>query len=118
METTPRTHRDCGCLDQHETSCDCSLEPLVIAVGRRHALHVLNAIASRELAHFNEIQAQLGGLSSSTLASRLEELEQVELICQIRESIDPPKWQYQLTAKGEALRQALRRLFRGEEPFA
>lgn len=87
-------------------------------MGRRHALHVLNAIASRDLAHFNEIQAQLGGLSSSTLASRLAELEAVQLICQIKESVEPPKWQYQLTVKGEALRQALRQLFRGEEPFA
>ena len=108
---------DCGCLDHHETACDCVLEPLVIAVGRRHALHVLNAIASRESAHFNEIQSQLGGLSSSTLASRLQELEGVKLIAQIRESVDPPRYLYMLTPKGEALRQALRRLFHGEEPF-
>ena len=93
------------------------LEPLVIAVGRRHALHVLNAISSRETAHFNEIQAQLGNLSSSTLTSRLQELEAVELITQIRESVDPPRYLYQLTHKGEALRQALRKLFNGEEPF-
>lgn len=117
MKSTPHVQSDCGCLDHQDTLCDCALEPLVVAVGRRHALHVLNAIASRELAHFNEIQAQLGGLSSSTLASRLEELEAVQLICQVRETVDPPRYQYQVTAKGEALRQALRTLFRGEEPF-
>lgn len=108
---------DCGCLDHHETSCDCVLEPLVVAVGRRHALHVLNAIASRETVHFNEIQSQLGGLSSSTLASRLQELEAVRLIEQVRESIEPPRYLYRLTQKGEALRQALRKLYRGDGPF-
>ena len=117
MKSTPRPQSDCGCLDHQDSLCDCALEPLVVAVGRRHALHVLNAIASRDLAHFNEIQAQLGGLSSSTLASRLGELEAVHLICQVRETEDPPRYRYQVTAKGEALRQALRTLFRGEEPF-
>jgi len=87
------------------------LEPLLTAIGRRHALHVLNAIASRATVHFNEIQSQLGGLSSSTLASRLQELEAVGLIVQVRESIDPPRYMYELTQKGEALRQALRKLF-------
>ena len=52
---------DCGCVlaDEDIGSCYCVLEPLVQAVGRRHALAVLNVIAARETAHFNEIQEQL-----------------------------------------------------------
>ena len=111
--------RDCGCLEYDEEigSCFCALEPLVSAVGRRHALQVLNVIAARERAHFNEIQRQLGGLSSSTLAARLQELEQVRLVVRETVSVDPPQADYRLTAKGAALRDALRRLFRGESPF-
>ena len=113
------TSRDCGCtdLDAHIASCYCVLEPLVVAVGRRHALQVLNVIAAREQAHFNEIQAQLRNLSSSTLAARLQELEDVDLIRRTVESLDPPKWSYALTPQGLALRDSLRKLFRGEDPF-
>jgi len=111
--------RDCGCieLDDEIGSCFCALEPLVFAVGRRHALQVLNVIAARERAHFNEIQSQLGGLSSSTLAARLQELEEVRLVVREVVSVDPPRSDYRLTAKGSALRDALRKLFRGESPF-
>lgn len=111
--------RDCGCIDLDENigSCYCALEPLVVAVGRRHALQVLNVIAAREGAHFNEIQAQLGNLSSSTLAARLQELEDVELVRRESERSDPPRWAYTLTVKGTALRDSLRKLFRGDDPF-
>ena len=109
----------CGCVDFDEeiSSCFCALEPLVFAIGRRHALQVLNVIAARGSAHFNEIQTQLGGLSSSTLSTRIQELEEVKLVVREVISVDPPRWEYRLTRKGSALRDALRRLFRSEDPF-
>ncbi|MFN2385567.1 MAG: winged helix-turn-helix transcriptional regulator [Thermoanaerobaculia bacterium] len=104
---------DCGCViaDSEIGSCYCVLEPLVQAVGRRHALQVLNVVAARGLAHFNEIQEQLGGLSSSTLTVRLQELEQVGLIRRQAEDEDHPRTEYRLTRRGRALRDSLRRLF-------
>ena len=104
---------DCGCSvrDQEIGSCYCVLEPLVQAVGRRHALQVLNVIAARDRAHFNQIQDQLGGLSSSTLAERLHELEEVGLIRRELEGTEPPRSEYSLTPKGSTLRESLRRLF-------
>ena len=104
---------DCGCVlaDEDIGSCYCVLEPLVQAVGRRHALAVLNVIAARETAHFNEIQEQLGGLSSSTLTTRLQELEAVGLIRRQVEDDDHPRSEYRLTRRGRALRDSLRRLF-------
>lgn len=103
---------DCGCVlaDEDIGSCYCVLEPLVQAVGRRHALAVLNVIAARETAHFNEIQEQLGGLSSSTLAVRLQELEQVGLISR-HGNRDEGRTDYKLTRKGTTLRDSLRRFF-------
>jgi len=102
---------DCGCVvaDSEVGSCYCVLEPLVQAVGRRHALQVLNVIAAMELAHFNEIQERLGGLSSSTLAARIHELEAVGLIRRNTEGMDPSE--YGLTRKGLTLRDSLRRFF-------
>jgi len=113
------TIRECGCvaLDADIDSCYCSLEPLVQAVGRRYALQVLNVIAARERAHFVDIQSQLGGMSSSTLATRLHELEDVGLIRRDSVGIDPPSTEYALTGRGRALRESLRRLFREGNPF-
>lgn len=104
---------DCGCSVQDKDigSCYCVLEPLVQAVGRRHALQVLNVIAAREVAHFNEIQDRLGGLSSSTLAARLQELESVGLIRREVEPLDQPRSEYRLSDKGRTLRDSLRRFF-------
>jgi DNA-binding HxlR family transcriptional regulator len=107
---------ECGCVlaDEEIGSCYCVLEPLVQAVGRRYALPVLNVIAARRVAHFNEIQEQLGDMSSSTLATRLQELEVVGLIR--RERPDGERSEYRLTTRGKTLRDSLRRLFPRGEP--
>jgi len=92
-------------------SCYCVLEPLVQAVGRRHALQVLNVIAARGHVHFNEIQRQLDGLSSSTLAARVRELEDVGLVVRRQDGGEPSRSEYRLSASGRTLRDSLRRLF-------
>lgn len=104
---------DCGCSveDKEIGSCYCVLEPLVQAVGRRHALQVLNVVADGEETHFNEIQERLGGLSSSTLAERLHDLERVGLIRRQTETTEPLRSEYRLTDKGKTLRESLRQLF-------
>ena len=108
---------DCGCSveDKEIGSCYCVLEPLVQAVGRRHALQVLNVIADGEETHFTEIQERLKGLSSSTLAERLHELERVGLIRRQIETTEPLRSEYRLTEKGRTLRESLRRLFLSPE---
>ena len=105
---------DCGCSvqDGEIGSCYCVLEPLVQAVGRRHALPIMNVIAAREPVHFNQIQQQLHGLSSSTLAERLRELEAVGLIRKRVEGEDA-RSEYALSRKGKTLRDSLRDLFPG-----
>lgn len=114
------TARECGCvtIDPAIDSCYCVLEPLVQAVGRRYALQVLNVIAAQERARFVELQTQLGGMSSSTLAARLHELEETGLIRREVTGDDPPLTEYCLSDRGRALRESLRRLFREKNPFA
>lgn len=113
------TRRKCGCvtLDADIDSCYCSLEPIVQAIGRRYALQVLNVVAALERAHFVEIQTQLGGISSSTLAARLHELEEIRLVKRAGARTDPPMTEYALTSRGRALRESLRRLFRDANPY-
>lgn len=113
------TTRECGCvtIDSDIDSCYCSLEPLVLAVGRRYALQLMNVLATLERMRFVEIQSKLGGISSSTLAARLHELEDVKLIRRESVEIDPPQSEYVLTDRGRALRESLRRLFREANPF-
>ncbi len=113
------TRQECGCetLDPEIEACYCSLESLVQAVGRRYALQVMNVIAVRERMRFVEIQEQLGNLSSSTLATRLRELEDVRLIRREVVGLDPPAAEYVLTSRGRALRESLRKLFRENNPF-
>ncbi len=107
------TSEDCGCSveDKEIGSCYCALEPLVQAVGRRHALQVLNVVADGEQTHINQIQERLRGLSSSTLTERLHELERVGLIRREIETTEPHRSDYRLTQKGRTLRESLRRLF-------
>lgn len=114
------TVRECGCetFDPEIASCYCALEPLVQAVGRRYALQVMNVIAVHERMRFAEIQNQLGGMSSSTLATRLHELEDVRLIRRDTVGLDPPVIEYVLTPRGRALRESLRKLCREGDPFA
>lgn len=104
---------DCGCSvqDKEIGSCYCVLEPLVQAVGRRHALQVLNVIAAQDRVHFGQIQERLDGLSSSTLSERLHELEEVGLIRREVVGSDPPRSEYRLTPQGFGLRESLRKLF-------
>jgi DNA-binding HxlR family transcriptional regulator len=75
-------------------------------------------IAARERTRFVEIQSQLGGISSSTLATRLHELEDVRLIRRENVGGDPPMTDYVLTERGRALRESLRRLFREGNPYS
>lgn len=91
---------------------------MVQAIGRRYALQVLNVIAARERTRFVEIQQQLGGISSSTLATRLHELEDIRLIERENVGVDPPMTEYVLTSRGRALRESLRRLFREGNPYS
>lgn len=102
----------CGCLlpDEHGGDCYCAVTPLIHTLGKSHALSILSFISAHERCRFRDIQERLEGLSSSTLAARLQELEDSGVL--IRHSYrDVNKVEYELTPKGRTLQTLLRGLF-------
>lgn len=95
---------------EHGADCYCAVSPLIHALGKRHALSVISFLGGREKVRFSEIQDRFAGLSSSTLAARLQELEESGLVA--RSAFDEQnRVEYQLTSRGRALQQALTFLF-------
>ena len=102
----------CGCVSpvEHGADCYCAVSPLIHALGKRHALSVISFLGSHDTVRFSAIQDRFAGLSSSTLAARLQELEESGLIA--RSAFDEQhKVEYRLTPRGRALQQALTALF-------
>lgn len=102
----------CGCVSpiEHGADCYCAVSPLIHALGKRHALSVISFLGGREKVRFSEIQERFSTLSSSTLAARLQELEESGLIARSAYK-EQQKVEYALTPRGQALRRSLGALF-------
>lgn len=117
---SPRTDRaparepgGCGCADPAGStadSCYCTVDDLVGAISRKHALSLVNFIGSRGRARFGEMASGVRGISSSTLSETLRHLERVELVSREVFPETPPRVEYRLTEAGQTLRRRLRRL--------
>jgi len=103
----------CGCSTQttvEEPVCLCAVTEVARLIGRRYTLALLGTIGNAGPIRFGELRERLGGISPSTLAERLEELETTSLIRRDVYAEVPPRVEYSLTAEGRALRDRLRRL--------
>src|SRR5262249_7442656 len=73
----------CGCSTRttvEEPVCLCSVTAFARLIGRRYALALLGTIGNAAPIRFGELRERVGGISPSTLAERLEELETAGLI--------------------------------------
>lgn len=111
--TVPETNA-CGCMDRvvagaqtdsHE--CLCSTTGLVQIIGRKYALRLLFLLGERGVMRFGDLRSEMDDMSSSTLTIRLVELEQAGLITRRMFEEIPPRVEYTLTKKGEAMRKSL-----------
>lgn len=103
----------CGCADAARPAaetCYCTVDDLVAAISRKHALSLVNFIGGREAARFGEMESGVRGISSSTLSETLRHLERVGLVSRAVFPETPPRVEYTLTEAGETLRRRLRRL--------
>lgn len=103
----------CGCSEpagQDDGSCYCTVEDLVGAISRKHALSILNFVGNRGRARFSEVESGLGGMSSSTLSETLQHLADVGLLERRVYSEAPPRVEYRLTGAGAVLRRRFRAL--------
>ncbi len=102
----------CGCIspDDHGADCFCAVSPLIHTLGKSHALSILAFVAAHEPRRFRDIQERMAGLSTSTIAARLAELEEAGVL--VRETYrDAHRVEYRLTPRGRALQTLLRDLF-------
>lgn len=100
----------CGCIDRATTGgyeCLCSTTGLVQIIGRKYALRLLFLIGERGAIRFNEIKSEFEDMSSSTLTTRLVELERAGLIHREMYAEIPPRVEYSLTKEGKELRKTL-----------
>lgn len=103
----------CGCgAALAAGACLCPAMPLARVIGRRYALGLLSVIANRGTVRFGELRGRLGNVSSSTLATRLSDLEEAGLIARTVVPDTPPKVEYALTPRGQELCAVLVRFLR------
>lgn len=95
--------------------CIDPLGPLFDAMGRKWALLIVAVLGNERMMRFSELQAALLDISPRTLSDRLKDLERVGLLRRRAYAEVPPRVEYALTAKGEALRQSLVPMLRWAE---
>ncbi|MFN0092273.1 MAG: winged helix-turn-helix transcriptional regulator [Acidimicrobiales bacterium] len=100
-----------GPLPHRPRSGDDGLAAAVERVGDRWSL-LLAAVLLGGPLRFNDLLERLPGLSPNILSARLKHLEGVGLLVARPYSERPPRFEYQLTARGAALGDALAALAR------
>ena len=112
---------ECGCsteIDLKEPLCFCPGTSIARMIGRRYFLALLGTIGNAGCIRFSELKEQLGRISPSTLAVRLEELEVSGLVRREVYAEVPPRVEYSLTRAGVDLRERLKALLPGRPSSA
>lgn len=73
-------------------------------------LPVIHALGLQEPARFNELKRRIEGISATSLAERLGELEKQGVVARKVFPESPPRVEYTLTAKGLELKEILKEL--------
>jgi len=71
---------------------------------------VIHALGLHEPARFNELKRRIEGISATSLAERLSELEKQGVVARRVFPESPPRVEYTLTAKGLELKEILKEL--------
>jgi len=85
---------------------NCPVEQLVQLIGDKWSLLIIRDLM--EGCHrFGELQKSVGNISPRTLSARLSKMEKIGLVERRAYAEIPPKVEYSLTEKGEALKPVL-----------
>jgi DNA-binding HxlR family transcriptional regulator len=71
---------------------------------------VIHALGLQEPARFNELKRRIQGISATSLAERLNEMEKQGVVARKVYPESPPRVEYALTAKGLELKEILKQL--------
>jgi len=92
-----RLHADYGVKDE-----SCPVARTAAVIGSKWTLLVIRDLAGGTK-RFNELEKSLLGISAKTLSERLRSLEQEHILTRQAYAEIPPRVEYSLTEKGEAL---------------
>lgn len=92
---------------QSNAICLCPLDGVIDTIGKKWGLLIINEIGNHGKLRYNELMLELKGISPSTLASMLKDLENEDLIQKEVFKEIPPRVEYSLSARGKELREAI-----------
>ncbi len=95
----------------------CPVARALDVVGERWSLLILRDLFRKGPLRFQSISDGLPGLAPNTLSARLKGLEAQGVITSRLVEAHPPRYEYLLTEKGEALRPVIRALFAWGEQY-
>ena len=96
----------------------CPVARALDIVGERWSLLILRDLTLQGPRRFQDLQRSLAGISPNTLSARLKTLEDAGVVARRFYDQHPPRAEYLLTEKGEALRPTLRALREWGEAYA
>ncbi len=92
---------------QSNAICLCPLDGVIDTIGKKWGLLIINEIGNHGKLRYNELMSELKGISPSTLASMLKDLEKEDLIQKEVFREIPPRVEYSLTTRVRELRVAI-----------
>lgn len=96
---------------------DCPVARTLDIVGERWTLLVLRDFFRFGNRRFQDLQTSLTNIAPNTLSARLKQLEQHDIVKRQAYSESPPRFEYHLTSKGEALGPLLQQLYDWGEQY-
>ena len=100
------------CSDLNGIECLCPLEGIIYTISKKWTLQIVALLGNNKKMRYNEILHNLKGISPKSLADRLKELKESELISRIMYSEIPPRVEYSLTRDGVDLLEVIKPLMR------
>jgi len=95
-------------LNHHSKAvCLCPLDGVIETIGKKWTLLLVNEIGNHGSLRYNDLLEELKGISPSTLASMLKELQNEDIISREAFNEIPPRVEYTLTKRGKELRTAI-----------
>jgi len=104
---TDRDASDTDPVEAADLACICDPGDVLDLLARRHAIPVVCAVGALEPARYGDVADALGDASSSTLSTRLDDLVDAGVLAREQYDEIPPRVEYELTADGRELRDAL-----------
>lgn len=95
----------------------CPVARALDVIGERWSLLILRDLRRYGPLRFQELEQRLPGLAPNTLSARLKTLEAQGVVATRLYETHPPRYQYFLTEKGEALRPVLKALYAWGEQY-